>query len=359
MSVKSKKRYATHVVALDGRRIYVSGKTKAERDSKANQIRRELSMGYEVGNQITLAEFTETWYATYKVPKLRASSLAVLRVNLNNHILPVLGAMPLRSIKPLHVQQFIASMAGLSKSVQSKCLATAKEILQAAANNGLITTIPFDRNDRAGGEDTKEKEPLTKQQASELLDAVKGTRAYGFCLIALSTGMRRGEILGLMWKDIDFDKGFINVTHNKAFVVGEKDAEVTDNLKTKASQRRLPITPVLRAWLDAERRSSESPYVLSMRNGSSLNLNSFQSLWSTVRHRLSKTGCDFDCHPHLLRHTFATQLFEAGMDVKQVQYLLGHSTPDMTLRVYTHYSRLSREDETANKLCDALSFLPT
>lgn len=357
MATKTTKRYSTHVTTPDGRRVYVSGKTKAERDKKAAQVRKEIDLGYEVGDRTTFAEFTETWVGAYKAPRLRESSLAILRNNLRGHILPVLGHMQLRDIRPLHVHRFIASLAGLSKSVQSKCLSIVKEILQAAANNGLISTVPFDKNDKAGGAETEEKEPLTKEQAARLLDVVSNTRAYGFCLIALSTGMRRGEILGLMWEDIDWHSNVINVTHNKAFISGENDAEVTCDLKTKAAQRRLPIAPALRVWLENERLCSDSPYVVSMEDGNSLTHSSVSSMWRLVRRRLAKAGCDFDAHPHLLRHTFATQLFEAGMDIKQVQYLLGHSSPEMTLRVYTHYNRRSREEETADKLCQALTFL--
>ena len=66
---------------------------------------------------------------------------------------------------------------------------------------------------------------------------------------------------------------------------------------------------------------------------------------------------DFPCHPHILRHTYATQLFEEGLDMKQVQYLLGHSVPEMTLRVYTHYREKAREQETADQVRGATGYL--
>lgn len=354
---KTPKYYGTHVTLSTGERIYVKGRTKAERDAKVEKAKAEDRRGLVIGDNTTFAEFAATWVHAYKEPKLRASSLSVLKVNLEKRILPYFGAMRLRDIKPLHVQMFVASMSGLSKSVQTKCLSTVKAILFAAASNGLITVVPVERGDRAGGEEPEEKEPLTREQAGQLLDAVYGTRAYGFCLIALTTGMRRGEILGLMWEDIDWTSGCINVRHNKSFLVGSNDVEVSSTLKTKAAQRRLPITPVLRGWLEREFETSRSPYVLSMSNGNSLTKSSANAMWSIVKRRLEREGLDFHCHPHLLRHTFATQLFEAGMDIKQVQYLMGHSSPEMTLKIYTHYSRKSREEETADKLRDALSFL--
>jgi len=122
---------------------------------------------------------------------------------------------------------------------------------------------------------------------------------------------------------------------------------------------------------------SRSPYVLSMDDGSSLTKASFRSMWEIVTSRSvsatrrlgesvrgSKHGkvavtLDFECHPHLLRHTYITQLFEAGLDMKQVQYLAGHSTPEMTMKVYTHYRRRAREQETADQVISAVSYLTT
>ena len=63
---------------------------------------------------------------------------------------------------------------------------------------------------------------------------------------------------------------------------------------------------------------------------------------------------DFHVTPHQLRHTYITRLFESGLDIKEIQYLAGHSTIDMTLRVYTHYQHESRKKETAQKVCAAL-----
>ena len=128
-------------------------------------------------------------------------------------------------------------------------------------------------------------------------------------------------------------------------------------------------------YVKKEKEHSTSPYVLCMANGESLSKASFASLWAIVTARTAtenrplgssiqgsnsgplKTSLDFSCHPHQLRHTYITQLFETGMDIKQVQYLAGHSSPDMTMKVYTHYRRKSREQETADKVDLACKYL--
>lgn len=107
--------------------------------------------------------------------------------------------------------------------------------------------------------------------------------------------------------------------------------------------------------------------------GVSLTKTSFRNLWRLVERRTEGNGrvsrslgaqygtltvaLDFSCHPHQLRHTYITKLFEAGLDLKQVQYLAGHATPEMTIRVYTHYRARQRAAETHTQVCDALDYL--
>ena len=106
-----------------------------------------------------------------------------------------------------------------------------------------------------------------------------------------------------------------------------------------------------------------------MENGKPLSQSSFSNLWDMVRRRTvddpaelgtkatnSKMvrSLDFHVTPHLLRHTYITRLFESGLDIKEIQYLAGHTTVDMTLRVYTHYQPETRQQDTANKVCAAL-----
>ena len=241
--------------------------------------------------------------------------------------------------------------------------------VETAAVNGkpvaignLIAKSPVPLRLRSGGIATKEKAALTVEQSRQLLNAVFGTRAYLFCLIALQTGMRRGEICGLMWSDIDFDAQIIHVRHNAIFTNAQ--TVVSSDLKTAAARRDIPIPPTLLALLTSEKNGSESPFVLHMDNGGALSQTSFSNLWNMVRRRTvdnpndlgtparnSKMVRSLDFHVtlHQLRHTYITRLFESGLDIKEIQYLAGHTTIDMTLRVYTHYQHESRKKETAKK----------
>jgi integrase len=262
--------------------------------------------------------------------------------------------MVLRDIRPMHIQSFISHMGGYSKAYAGNNVTRLKSIMQSAADDGLIVKSPFRREDRAAGGESKSRDPLTDQQVKTLLEGTKGTQAYTFCLLAAATGLRRGEIIGLKWEDIDFETNHIHVTHNKT-LDSSVTTTVTEDLKTSAARRVIPIPDTLRTHLLQLRGNSSSEYVIHDQKNESLGHTAFQTMWRAAD-RIAREN-DFHCHPHLLRHTYITKLFESGLDMKQVQYLAGHSTPSMTLRVYTHYRRKEREAETAKQVQSAVDYL--
>lgn len=370
-----KRRYATNITLSNGRRVYISSTDKADFESKVLQAKLAAGAGVDIGNDISFREYAETWIQAYKKPKLRPNSLGVLQANLKNHVLPFFGDMLVREIRPVHIQLFLSGVSGLSQSTQKKCWDILSGIFRTAQDNGVILKSPIRREDRPSGEAPEAVEALTREQAKALLEATRGCKVYTFCLIALTTGLRRGEILGLMWEDVDLDAGILTVRHNKAFLPDQNDVPVTTLLKTEAAHRRIPMPYLLIAHLKKELARSHSNYVLSMENGESLTKSSFRRMWSAIAVRTATperalgsrvsggrdgpiiVSLDFDCHPHQLRHTCITQWVESDMKVKQVQYLAGHSTLEMTLKVYSHYRRKSQEDEVAASINAATDYL--
>lgn len=271
--------------------------------------------------------------------------------------------MRMRDIKPVHIRGVMSNLAGYSRSVQGKAVQILRSIFNAAVENHLIMRSPVSSALKAGGETAKEKVPLTPEQSQRLLDVTAGTRAYPAVAIMLGAGLRKEEAVGLMWEDIDLKNGYIHVRHAKPFHHGK--GEVTDQLKSKAAYRTIPIPAWLLQILRGEHSKTNSLFVLAMRNGESLTESSFGRLWGIIKARTTddpeKIGTpvsarhpnviyalDFHVHPHLLRHTCITRWLEAGFDLKEVQYLAGHSTPDMTLRVYAHYDQRVRLENTAS-----------
>lgn len=257
------------------------------------------------------------------------------------------GNYRLRDITAMQVQALMAALSSKSKSLQSKVLAILRNIFCIAQENGLVAKSPVSVMLRAGGKKTQEKIALTPEESELLLSRIKNKRAKTFAMIALNTGMRRGEIIALRWKDIDFREKIIHVSSNA--LVKEGKTEVDAEVKTPAAIRNIPLPEALEKWLLQQKPLSHSQFVVAMENHQALTKSSFRSMWRLVERELPNKHLT----AHILRHTYITRLFEAGLDIKEVQYLAGHSTVDMTLRVYTHYDRQSREKQTIEKVREA------
>lgn len=374
----STKRCATHVTMPDGSSVYVSGKTKKERDDKAKQKLIEYGVHAGTSDASTFEAYAYRWLKAYKAPpKVRPGTYDIIKGNLERHVLPFFRGRLLRDVTAIDLQEYLNYIAEYSKSLQAKCVQIVKAIFRTALDNRLIPFSPVRKDDfKPGGAASKVEEPLTPGQAQQLLTAVRGTRAYTFCLLALATGMRRGELLGLMWEDVDLEaeQPVIHVRHNKAFPQNKTDAPVTELLKTEAASRVIPLPQgTVQHLRQLREEHPKALFVCGMTDTKSMTRSSFRKMWKivevrqegenreigkTVQGRRSDLVClDFHCHPHQLRHTYATRLFEAGCDLKQVQYLLGHSKPEMTLRIYVHYQAKTRAQETADKVCSALGAL--
>ena len=348
---KTKKtyKYLTKVVQFpDGSRKYFRGKTQEELDEKVLKAQILMKSGVDICSEETFAHFAQMWYDLYKKPYLRKNSLNSIKYVLNDHILPYIGSYRLRDITPMQIQSIIASPSGKSNSLQSKVLVAMRNIFNVAQENGLIVRSPVSSTLKPTGKTTQEKKTLTVEESPLLLNKVQNTRAKTFLLIALHTGMRRGEILGLQWKGIDFKEKVIHVRHNA--IVSKGETTVSEDLKTNAAKRNLPLSEELEVWLVQRKKTSHSQYVIATENHKPLTKSSYRSMWRLIERELPGTHIS----AHILRHTYITRLFEAGLDIKEIQYLAGHSTMDMTLKVYTHYDRRSREAKTAEKVRNAL-----
>ena len=242
-----------------------------------------------------------------------------------------------------------------------------------AYKNGDILKNPCSEKPK-GGIPCAEKSALTDEQVETLLNAVKDTRAYPFCMIGIYSGLRREEILGLQWDCVHL--GTITSIEVKRAVRFEHNQPVTsDKLKTKASKRVVPIPPQLVDCLRQLKTTSSSEYVISNSNGGPLSGTQFKNLWHAVICRSTskrlyhkyvdgkRTACsiqgslgekayhrnycysiDFDVTPHILRHTYITNLLMTGVDIKTVQYLAGHSKSKITLDIYAHLTYNKPED---------------
>ena len=359
--------------------VEVWGRTKAECRAKADARAAELAGAAAerlAPGGVLVYEYAQTWY------KLNTHGLGTKRCEdyqnaINNHICPAIGNKRLDAVT-LDDGLDILRHSPQSKSSQQKIVTTLKRIFKAAADNDLIRRSPF-ADLKPGGKPAAEKEPLTKEQQAALLAAVKGKDVETLVLLCLYLGLRREEALGLKWDCVYLDAATPYVDVRRALRWEHNKPVLGDKLKSKAAYRKLPIPPLLLAHLRALPHKGD--FVCHRADGEAHSASSYRRAWEDiteqeikpVTYKSNRTGepvtrelaagdkvpyrravacLDFHLTPHILRHTYITELFTSGADVKTVQYLAGHSSVQITLNIYTHLMA-NRPEDTAGAVLAA------
>ena len=320
-------RYQRKITLSDGRQKIVYGKTLAELNAAADALRDEDRQGIRVGDDTTVGEWAKIWLEKYKAD-LRPNTLRMYKDAYNVHILPVIGALPLRSVRPVHIRDVMAKVADKSESLQHKVLITMRQICQTAKQNGLLLNDPTDGIKITPHAVPEKVKHLSLEQAKTLLGAVTDKRARAFIGLCLYCGLRKEETLGLQWGDIQGD----SLTVNRAIAFVRNQPDPSQELKTKAAHRTVPIPDPLQTILRDTPKTGL--YIITKSDGGPMTQMAFRRMWDKVTRAV-----DFPIHPHMLRHTYATNLYYAGIDLRTAQYLLGHSSIQMTAQIYTHLER--------------------
>ncbi len=330
-------RYQKKVTLSDGRQKLVYGRTIAEVNRAADELRDQSRAGLVVGDTTTVGEWAQTWFHNYK-SNLRDSTRRMYQNAYNTHILPYLGALKLRDVRPVNVREVMQNVANLSGSLQHKVLITLRQLFTTARQNGLITSDPTEGIKATPHAKPKRKEYLTLEEQRALVSAVKclgDPRCLCLVGLILYCGLRPEEARGSQWPDIY--KGKLTVNRTLTFLKNNQP-DPNQELKTKASHRIVPIPGPMQEILDVTPRIGI--YLLTCSDGRPLTQTAYRRLWDKIK-RVSPC----EVRPHMLRHTYATNLYRAGIDLKTAQYLLGHATIQMTANIYTH---LGKEDAAAS-----------
>lgn len=329
----------------NGKRKYFRGATKKEAERKREEARRAMEAGIDISDRTTVEQFANMWLTEYKQGRIREVSYITLESIVRKHIIPCIGRMKIKDVRPIHIQKLAREQSSCAYSTQQRIISTTRSLFESAVENGLTVKNPCVKSIKAIGEPADEKTPLTEEQEEMLLDKARGGRIYLFVRLGLCAGLRRGELLGLQWGDIDFDSGMLNVRRSIAATKQHRGGEVNTELKTKAARRTIPLPWSVVEELRAERARAKSVYVIPGRSHNFLCLESLSYHWKKLTE-----GLPFEATPHKMRHTRITRWVEQGLDIKEVQYLAGHTKTQMTLDVYTHYQEESRLSATAEKI---------
>ena len=351
-------RYQAAITLENHKRKYFYGKNRKEVQDKLNRALYDQKQGaLATGPQQTLKVFLEKWLEQVCRLTMKPNTYKTYRSMARAHIIPALGHIKLQKLTVEHLQGFFAEkQEGLKPLTLRRIHATLKGALDDAVKQGFVVRnvamyVSLPRVERYEGL------VLTKEQARRLLEVARGSRLDVLLLVALTTGMRQGELLALRWDDIDFETRMLLVRHSVTYVGGIGFVETEP--KTKAGRRKIMLPDVViealkRHWeRQAETRCKagekwrEQGLVFPAAYGGFLQAN---SLWASFKRLLKRAGLP-DVRFHDLRHSAATILFAAKVDLKVISELLGHSSIAVTSDIYAHLLP-SMQREVADKMND-------
>lgn len=285
---------------------------------------------------------------------------------MEKHIIGPIGDRYIDEITADDLKLLMVPVSKMSKGLYGTVNMLLKCVFYSAVESDVIRDNPSAGINPRGGNAKKEKEALTDTQTATLLKTIKELPPYTFVMLGLYAGLRREEILGLQWDCVHIDEETPYISVRRAWRSVKNRPEVSSLLKTPAARRDIPIPQLLVDCLKDTKESSSSDYVIADSNGQPLSYSQFSRIWHyiTVRtakerkiyryingerihHTISpKLGercrtdksiyytLDFDVTPHLLRHTYITNLIHEGVDPKTVQYLAGHENSKVTMDIY-------------------------
>ena len=339
-------RYATSIIIGyqdDGKpkRKVLYGKTIRELDNKVSDFKSLQNKGIIINdNSMTMAQWAQKWLKLYKQNK--AYNTYIMYKNaVNTHIIPSIGDMRLSSLKKNHLQELLNNIVADGKLCVAEIVRlTLKQIIQTAIEEQYIY-VDISNKLSLPQRQAKEKRVLTDDEVRIISNADLSSKQRAFIDLLYYTGMRRGEALALRVSDFDFVNKKVCVNKTIIFKGNEPFVEYTP--KTKAGIREIPMPDILIKRLKQYlNESSNISYIFTQDTNTNLmTVSSFRKFWRGI---IKATGLPNDITPHILRHTYATKLYYAGVDLKTAQYLLGHSNIKITLDIYTHLDKLKVND---------------
>ena len=330
----------------DGRRKMktIYGTTIKEVEKKERECRNLIEQGIIEDNNITVREWSEMWLKTYK-NNVTYNTKQMYSNSLDKHIIPVLGDIQLKSVKTIQIQQLINSLVEIGNSRTAEvAYLTIKQLMQQALKEGYI------HKDVVGAvksvkNQSKEKRTLTDAEQKAIQIAELTAKQRIFLDVMYYTGLRRGEVLALTIADIDLADKILTV--NKSLYFEVNNAYIKEP-KSKAGYRKIPIPDKLVDELRVYISDLRNNILFPMNDGNYMTKSSFRKFWESIVAAVKQKAEDADkitFTPHIFRHTYATNLYYAGVDIKTAQYFLGHSSLSMTLEIYTHLDREHITDE--------------
>ena len=357
-------RYTAGLDPITGKQVFknVLGKTQAEVKEKLKiALAENQKVDFTKTGKYTVTQWMNEWYENVAKIKVRASSHQTYRGYIDNHITPNIGKLPLEKLTTMDLQKFYRKLmtkgrverieaTNQPKGLSAKTVRNINQVISSAMDFAVAQRIVSVNPCKAVAlpkVEHKEMQTIPAEQLQAFLTEAKASGVYEMYYIELATGLRRGELLGLKWSDIDWKNGIIKVKRQIARVDGKV---IEAPLKTKNSYRTVTISPQAMEVLKQQKAKTKDEFVFPSLNGGPISPDSVNNMLKRVLERAGIPKVRF----HDLRHTFATVALQNGVDIKTVSGMLGHFSAGFTLDTYAHVTTAAQK-EAAQTIGNVLS----
>ena len=323
--------------------------------SEARKWLAESKYNNEHGNicnasNMIVSTWFDYWLKNIKTNTVRKSTLTSYMDRYNANIKEYIGNMVISEVKPMHCQNILNNMVSKGYSTASITLTRVilHSVFSSALENEMILKNPVTKSVKFQVNRKKRVRVLTVDEQKKFLETAKTSVYYKQYQFILQTGLRIGELIGLKWEDIDFEKKIMSVHRTAKFYTAGSFS--ISEPKSMSGYRTIPLTDLAYNILkDIKKECKDKKiinldfkdYVFLNKNGRPpINMSYNKSLISICK----RAGIE-KISAHTLRHTFATRCIEANMRPKTLQQILGHSNLSVTMDLYVHVTEESKEQE--------------
>ena len=319
------KKYSVKIDLPDGRKVEISATTQKQLIEKALA---KYGSGKPAAPTVpTFGAYARNWWTLYKVPKHKPTTLQTYRNIMEKHIYPFFDKIPLNQIAIDTVQQFFNLHMNLAWSTVRQMKILLHEVFVSAMEDGHMEKDPTASSRLVLPARKGVREALSTDDFVDVMRQISCLQPEDGRMVALLTytGMRRSEVLGLRWEDIDIDGRMLHVQRAATFT---SNRPIVGTTKTRAGCRAIPITDHLLPYLQPAR---ESGYVIG---GGDTPIT--QSTYDRAMERISKTINLYGATAHVFRHSYLTFLGTLNTNIKTIQAIAGHSDIQTTMNRYVH-----------------------
>ena len=334
---KRRSRWVFDFYDTRGKRRWITmpkGTTKKKAHDKLREVEDQLKRGIYIPDRRipTFKEVAEGW-VEYKKPNIRASSLKMYEGHLKHHFSSI-DSLKVNRINTVTVEKFISGKqdAGMNITTLRKLIVTFNQVMNYAVRHGYIAFNPVRDAERPRDQGKTKKlfiRVLSPSEINAFLETVTNPKYKTLFMLAVMSGARQGELIGLKWSDVDWDKSQIKI--QRTFNNGRWYRP-----KTNASIRNVDLGPSMIRQLKRWRLACpifNSDLVFPNNEGKPMCQSHMLSRY--FRPALKSMGLK-GIRFHDLRHTYASLLIDQGENIKYIQTQLGHHSPTVTLSVYAH-----------------------